>query len=41
MNVSIGGAPVIGTYSHQFEADGFSSDSSGVVNLVNKLRNNE
>jgi hypothetical protein len=40
MHVNIGGEPVTETYSHQIEAGGFSSDSSVVVNLVNKLLNN-
>jgi methanogenic corrinoid protein MtbC1 len=41
MNVTSGGAPVTESYSHQIEADGFSSDASRAVNLVNDLLNNE
>ena len=39
IKVIIGGAPVTETYSHQIEADGFSSDASRAVNLVNDLLN--
>jgi 5-methyltetrahydrofolate--homocysteine methyltransferase len=41
MKVIIGGAPVTENYSHQIEADGFSSDASRAVNLVNDLLNHE
>ena len=41
IKVVIGGASVTETYSHQIEADGFSSDASRAVNLVNDLLNNE
>lgn len=39
IKVIIGGAPVTQTYSHQIEADGFSTDASRAVNLVNDLLN--
>lgn len=39
IKVIIGGAPVTETYSHQIEADGFSTDASRAVNLVNDLLN--
>lgn len=39
IKVIIGGAPVTQTYSCQIEADGFSTDASRAVNLVNDLLN--
>lgn len=37
IRVIVGGAPVTESYAHQIEADGFSSDASRAVNLVNSL----
>lgn len=37
IKVIVGGAPVTETYAHQIEADGFSTDASRAVNLVNEL----
>jgi 5-methyltetrahydrofolate--homocysteine methyltransferase len=37
IKVIIGGAPVTESYAHQIEADGFSTDASRAVNLVNEL----
>ncbi len=37
IKVIIGGAPVTQAFAHQIEADGFSTDASRAVNLVNEL----
>ena len=37
IKVIIGGAPVTESYAHQIEADGFSTDASRAVNVVNEL----
>ena len=37
IKVIIGGAPVTESYAHQIEADGFSTDASRAVALVNEL----
>jgi 5-methyltetrahydrofolate--homocysteine methyltransferase len=37
VKVIVGGAPVTESYSQQIEADGFSTDASRAVNLVNGL----
>lgn len=37
IKVIVGGAPVTESYAHQIEADGFSTDASRAVTLVNQL----
>lgn len=37
IKVIVGGAPVTESYAHQIEADGFSTDASRAVTLVNEL----
>jgi 5-methyltetrahydrofolate--homocysteine methyltransferase len=38
--VIVGGAPVTESYAQQIEADGFSTDASRAVNVVNELLGN-
>lgn len=40
MKVIVGGAPVTESYARQIEADGFSTDASRAVNVVNELLGN-
>ena len=40
VKVIVGGAPVTESYAQQIEADGFSTDASRAVNVVNELLGN-